>query len=377
MARATGSCGTGRARARVVGALLFLLAAACSVAQKDQPAPDSHPLDPCANSAQQQQVQTLLAARQSRSGSDAAYIVSPGDLLVVTIYNYRPQGGDFSSDVRVDDRGYISLPMIEPMHVAGASVAQVHHAIVAGLRRAEVLNEPLVSVFVKDYQGQELVVLGAVARPGMYHLSRGKQTLVDVLSMAGGLTPTAGNYVLMRPARTAEANDSGSVAQAYAIQPAAAKDPWQGVDAGSIPICFDNATGDPDPALLMLQVRGGDLVIVPEAGKAFIEGEVRTPGPYPLTRGMTLTQLISSAGGLTFPADLTRVKLIRQVGTADSGEWQVNIEPRENQPPPDVRLTRNDRVVIPSTLGRKAVYGVYQFVTAVVRITVGGAATVF
>jgi protein involved in polysaccharide export with SLBB domain len=127
----------------------------------------------------------------------------------------------------------------------------------------------------------------------------------------------------------------------------------------------------------MLGVRGGDLVIVPEAGKAFIEGEVRKPGPYVLTRGMTLTQLISSAGGMTFPADPGRVKLVRQIGTGDSGEWEVDIEPRKNQPPPDVRLTRNDRVVIPSTLGRKTVYGVYQFVTAIVRITVGGAATIF
>lgn len=338
---------------------------------------EGQPADPCDNPSYQQQIGALVATRRQPPGAaDASYTVSPGDLLVITVYNYRPEGGDFSSDVRVDDRGYISLPMMDPVQVAGLSVAQVHRAIVTGLRGAEVLKDPLVSVFVKDYQGQEVVVLGAVARPGMYHLSRGKQTLVDVISMAGGLAQNAGNFVLVRPAG-AGAPATEPVAQAYAIHTDAATEPLLGTDGGNIPICLDTAAGQPDPAILMLQVRGGDLVIVPEAGKAFIDGEVDKPGPYPLTRGMTLTQLISSAGGLKFPADPARVRLIRKTIAGDSMEWQVNLDHTETDLQPDVRLTRDDRVVVPYTLGRKTVYGLYEFVTAIVRISVGGAAAIF
>ncbi len=360
----------------MVAILLACMVAACGATRQVTPIGEGGPIDPCANPTYQQQIQDLVAARQQAMGADASYTLSPGDLLVVTVYNYRPEGGDFSSDLRVDDRGYISLPMMDPVQVSGLSVGQVHRAIVAGLRRAEVLNEPLVSVFVKDYQGQEVVILGAVARPGMYHLSRGKQTLVDVVSMAGGLAQSAGNFVLVRPAG-ANAATTQPVAQAYSIHSDADTVPPLAADSGNIPICLDTASGQPDPAILMLQVRGGDLVIVPEAGKAFVDGEVDKPGPYPLTRGMTLTQLISSAGGLTFPADATHVRLVRRTVGGDSMEWQVNLEHTETDLQPDVRLARDYRVVVPYTLGRKGVYGVYQFITAIVRITVGGAATIF
>jgi polysaccharide biosynthesis/export protein len=358
----------------VAAAVLVCTLAACSAARKTRLA-EGQPTDPCDNPVYQQQIQKLVAARQQPPGADASYTISPGDLLVITVYNYRPEGGDFSSDVRVDDRGYISLPMMEPLQVAGLSVGQVHRAIVDGLRRAEVLKEPQISVFVKDYQGQEVVVLGAVARPGMYHLSRGKQTLVDVVSMAGGLAPNAGNFVLVRPSGVS--SNTEPIAQAYAIHTDAGSEPIAGGDSGNVPICLDTASGQPDPAILVLQVRGGDLVIVPEAGKAFIDGEVDKPGPYQLNRGMTLMQLISSAGGLSFPADATRVRLVRKTVAGDSMEWEVNLDHSETDLQPDVRLTRDDRVVVPYTLGRKAVYGVYEFITAVVRITVGGALTVF
>ena len=363
-------------RLTVIGILLLLGLTACSAARKDPPLAEGQPTDPCADHAHRQEVQALVAAREQPAGSDASYTVAPGDLLVVTVYNYRPAGGDFSSDVRVDDRGYISLPMMDPMHVAGSTVAEVRGAIIAGLRQAQVMNEPLVSVFLKDYQGQEIVVLGAVARPGMYHLSRGKQTLVDVLSMAGGLGQTAGNYALIRPGSEPQSADNDGVAQAYAIHTVAVKDPPAGIDAGNIPICFDTPGGEPDPALMMLQVHGGDLLIVPDAGQAYVEGEVSKPGPYPLTRGMTLSQLISSAGGFTFPADPNEVKLIRQVGT-DHVEWQIDMKPSAGQTQADVRLTKNDRVIVPATAGRKVAYGIYDFVTAVVRVAVGGSVGLF
>ena len=366
----------GRAAAAVLAAVYICLGAGCGATRSARPLGDGQPADPCDNPFYQRQIQDLVTARLQPPGTDANYTVSPGDLLVITVYNYRPEGGDFSSDVRVDDRGYISLPMMDPLHVASLSVADVHRAIVAGLRRAEVLKEPLVGVFVKDYQGQEVVVLGAVARPGMYHLSRGKQTLVDVVSMAGGLAQNAGNFVVVRPAG-ASGGTPERIAQAFAIRNDATTEPLAAPDAGNIPICLDTTSGQPDPAILMLQVRGGDLVIVPEAGKAFVDGEVDKPGPYPLTRGMTLMQLISTAGGFRFPADATQVRLVRKTVSGDSMEWLVNLEHAETNLQPDVRLTRDDRIVVPYTLGRKAVYGVYQFVTAIVRITVGGAATIF
>jgi polysaccharide biosynthesis/export protein len=350
---------------------------ACAASHKDGPTTETEPGDRGANPSNQQRLLALFEARQhGQNGGD--YVIAPGDLLVVTIYNFRPEGGNFESDVRVDDRGYISLPMIDPVHAAGMSLTQLRAAVVVGLRRAQVLNQPLVSVFLKDYQGQQVVVLGAVARPGMYHLSRGQQTLVDVLSMAGGLTQTAGNYLLFRPAVTSPGDaDPGTLMQGYALKTAAAVSALPSQDVDMVIIDVDSHSGGTNPALLALPMRGGDLVIVPEAGQAYVEGEVSKPGPFQLSHGMTLTQLFSSAGGLTYPANRTRVQLIRGAATGKSTQWEIDLDRIQDQEQSDVLLERNDRVVVPATAGRKIAYGLYQTVTTIVRFTVGGAANLY
>ena len=369
------------ARHRGVPVLLLAVAAvgvtACGARARARPGEGSLPPDPCRVSATQSKLESVVTVRRNHSET-TDYAVAPGDLLVVTIYNYRPEGGDFSSDVRIDDRGYISFPMLAPIHVAGLTLPQVRRAVVHALQHEEVLREPLVSAFLKDYQGQQVVVLGAVVRPGLYSLSRGRQAMIDVLSMAGGLAANAGNYVLFRPAAPPAPDDEAAAPAPLADAFQASNSLHSGqVDANMMPICIDAADGGTNPAIVALYMQGGDVVVVPEAGQAFIEGEVKTPGHYPLVRGVTLTQLISSAGGPRFPANLRRVKLIRRAADGDSAEWELDLGRIQRREQPDVRLERNDSIVVPGTPGRKIVYGVYEFVTAIVRVTVGGAATIF
>ena len=124
-------------------------------------------------------------------------------------------------------------------------------------------------------------------------------------------------------------------------------------------------------------MRGGDQVIIPEAGQAFIEGEVAKPGPVPLVYGMTLTQLISASGGLTFPADHEHVTVIRSTGAGQGKQWSVDVDRITRLEDPDIVLERNDRIVVPAAVGRQVVYGVYKTVTRVFYFTVGGAAALF
>jgi polysaccharide export outer membrane protein len=234
----------------------------------------------------------------------------------------------------------------------------------------------MVGVFLKDYQGQGVIVLGAVARPGLCHLSRGGQTLIDVISMAGGLTQNAGNYILLRPADNAGNGSSHDVAmQGSALALAPAANSLSAVDPNTIVISAHPGTAD--PKLMALPMRSGDQVIVPEAGQAFIEGEVTKPGPVPLVYGMTLTQLISAVGGLTYPADRRHVTLIRSASAGESTQWEVDVDRIQGQQQPDVLLERNDRIVVPATGGRKVAYGAYQTLKDIVRFSVGGAATLY
>ena len=347
------------------------LLSACAAARS--PSPPDRPEVPCRSKPNLERVSALLDERRPQDGAPD-YVVAPGDLLIVTIYHYRPEGGDFSSEVRVDDRGYVSLPMMEPVKVAGLSLAETRRALVRALRSAEVLREPLVTLFLKDYQGQQVVVLGAVNRPGMYSLSRGRQTLVDVLSMAGGLAPNAGNSILISPGQEGR---SAGASDAFVLLQAAAESGAPSPSADMTSLCIEGADGTTNPALLAFGARAGDVVVIPEAGHAYVDGEVEKPGPYPLSRGVTLTQLISTAGGLTFPADTKQVKLIRSAAPGETSEWALNLDDIRAQTERDVLLERNDRVVVPYRLGRKIAYGFYYTVTTIVRVTVGGAATIF
>jgi polysaccharide export outer membrane protein len=364
-------------RALAAVAVLALHFAACSAAQRVTPL-EGVPPDRGAAPENQERLRTVLSTRLQDSRDDREYTVAPGDLLAITIYNFRPGGGNFESDVRIDDRGYVSLPIMQPVRAAGLTVAELRQALVEAMQASGVLNQPLVSVFLKDYRGQRVTLLGEVAHPGQYHLSQGEQTLVDVISMAGGLTNRAGNYVLFRPARSGATRASlgGEIEHAYALKTVAAAGPLP--DAGSDMIVFrlDSAAAA-DRTLLTLPVRGGDLFIVPDAGQAFVEGEVDKPGPYPLTHGMTITQVLTSAGGLTFPANRRRVTLVRNSGFGTSAQWEVDTERIRNEEQPDVLLEPNDRVVVPATTGRKIAYGVYQTVTRIITFTVGGAARVY
>lgn len=332
--------------------------------------------DRSAGEANRRRLQALIAAR-AMVGEQSEYRISPGDLLSITIYNFRPGGGDFVTDVRVDEHGYIGLPMIEPLPAAGLTVAQLEQSLGAALRHGDVMRQPMLKVFLKDYVGQQVVLLGAVMSPGTYHLSRGRHTLVDVISMAGGLKPTAGNYVLVHPGDDSSGPGSLPIAQRYALNSAALQEPLTEPSGNAVLISLLGDHGIAGPGLAELVVRGGDLIIVPEAGQAFLEGEVAKSGVQQLSHGMTLTQLIATAGGLRFPAARNRIRLVRRTSGQDTSQWVIDLRRIEAQEQPDILLEPQDRIVVPATPGRKAVYSVYQFFATIVRIGVGGSVALF
>jgi polysaccharide export outer membrane protein len=84
-----------------------------------------------------------------------------------------------------------------------------------------------------------------------------------------------------------------------------------------------------------------NVTVVAESEEYFVRGEVRQPGRFPLSRGMTLTQAIAAAGGYTDFARPTKVRIIRgeQVILVDA----TRIEKRQDA---DVTIKRNDTIVI-------------------------------
>jgi len=77
----------------------------------------------------------------------------------------------------------------------------------------------------------------------------------------------------------------------------------------------------------------------------FVRGEVRSPGRYALTSGVTLLQAIAAAGGYTDFASTRSVTLMRGGRKQD-----VNVRSMEKDPSTDLRLEDGDVVIIPRSI---------------------------
>ena len=92
---------------------------------------------------------------------------------------------DLNREVRVNNAGQISLPLIGGVEVAGRTVGDAEQEI-AGRYRDRYLQNPQVSVFVKEFSSQRVTVSGAVRKPGIYPMSS-RLTLLQSLALAEGL----------------------------------------------------------------------------------------------------------------------------------------------------------------------------------------------
>lgn len=113
------------------------------------------------------------------------YQIGAQDLLEVSVF----QVTDLNRTVRVNTGGKISLPLIGELSVGGKTVQEVEKDI-AGKLEAGFLQNPQVSVFVKEFTSQRVTVEGAVKEPGIFPLS-GRTSLLQAIAMAKGLDPLA------------------------------------------------------------------------------------------------------------------------------------------------------------------------------------------
>ena len=108
------------------------------------------------------------------------YRIGPEDLLEIQVFGV----DQLTRTVRVNGRGLVSLPLIGNVEVGGLTAQQAESMIVKRLAESY-LQDPQVSLFIKEYTSQRVVIEGAVNKPGVYPL-RGPTTLLQSLAIAGG-----------------------------------------------------------------------------------------------------------------------------------------------------------------------------------------------
>lgn len=236
------------------------------------------------------------------------YRVGPGDVLDVRINDAAsPQSTLFT----VTPAGLLEHPLLaEPLHVGGLSVEEIGTAIETDLKRRALSESPKVSVGVRDYASHTILVSGLVKDSGTKILRREAIPLYVVVADAQPL-PEAARVTVLR----AEANET------YEI------------DLG-------------EPAQMNLLVRPGDVISLQPNVEQFlyIGGEVKSPGEKTYRRGLTLTQAIIAAGGVTPKGKEAR--LGRDDGHGFLTITRLKLKEIESGKVPDPVVRPGDRIMI-------------------------------
>ena len=112
------------------------------------------------------------------------YIIGPEDVLDITVW----KNADLSKTVQVRPDGRISLPLIGDVAAVSRTSTQLTEEISSRLK--SYMENPTVSIVVKEVNSYAIFVLGEVVKPGRYPL-KSKTTLLQAITLASGLTPVA------------------------------------------------------------------------------------------------------------------------------------------------------------------------------------------
>jgi polysaccharide export outer membrane protein len=308
---------------------------------------------------------------RSADATSQGYRIGVGDQLHVLV----ARADEFTGDYQVAEDGKLTLPLIGEVMARGKSEEQVGTAIADALR-AQYLQSPEVIVTVASVVGRKATLAGAVAKPGFYDLRNGRETILDLLTRAGGITDDASPKIYFTPG--AESSKPRPQVAMAAAKPGAMS-PGLLAPAEDKPIEIDLTDlyqGWSVPSL-QLPVRSGDVIFVKEGGQVFVDGWVEDPKPYPLKRAMTLTQAIGKAGGLHFAAAPSSVTLSREDSNGVVRDYPVDFNALRNGSEKDIYLEPGDKIHVPGSPMKVGAWGVYNALTSIIRFSIAGGVAAF
>jgi len=121
---------------------------------------------------------------------DEEYRIGPSDLLEISVFQVK----ELDRTVRVNSRGLISLPLLGAVNAAGLSATELEDQIAAKLKK-DYLQDPQVSVFIKEFTSQRVTIEGQVDKTGIYPIVGNTTTLLQALALAGGVKELAEDSV--------------------------------------------------------------------------------------------------------------------------------------------------------------------------------------
>ena len=223
------------------------------------------------------------------AAAQANYLLGPQDVVTVVVFG-EPE---LSRKYTIEQDGTFTFPLIGRVTAKGMTPRALETELTRRLISGEYMKNPQLTVSIETYRSQKILVMGQVQQPSEYQLT-GDMTLLAALARAGGTTPSASHEaVIVRP-------------------------PHRAPDGTSKPgdaeiIRIDLAELQSGNVTLNVALQDGDTINVPKAQSAFVSGQVKNPGGYPVESGMTVLQVLSLAGGVTDRGSTGRIEILRTV----------------------------------------------------------------
>lgn len=226
------------------------------------------------------------------SQSAADYVIGPRDVLMIQVFDT-----EISGKYTVEVDGTLSFPLVGRVEAAGRTLREFEEDLKKKLADGYYRN-PQVSVVVDQYKSQQIFVIGEVRSPGPVPLTGG-MTLVEAIARAGSTLPSASGEVVVVRAPQMLAAGAAPVTPGEEGAAEIFRASIRQLEAGALK---EN-----------IALEDGDTLYLPRAETAYVFGEVRNPGAYPIQKDMTVLQALSLAGGGTEHAALNRIKIVRIV----------------------------------------------------------------
>jgi polysaccharide export outer membrane protein len=219
--------------------------------------------------------QPATAPATSGPADTQAYVLGPADVIEVDLLG-QP---DFTTKERIGEDGLIRLPMIGVVKADDLTAAQLADTIAEKLKAGGFYAAPIVKVDVSSFGSRYVTVLGSFTTPGLVPIDH-PYRLSEIVARVGGVKDGGADYVVYRPRHG---------------------------DERKIKIA-DLAGGDikDDP-----YVSPGDKIYNPPADLVFVSGQVKLPGAFPITPGMTVRMALARGGGLTDIGSYKHVAITR------------------------------------------------------------------
>jgi polysaccharide export outer membrane protein len=309
-----------------------------------------------------QQLNQSLATPATDS-EQGEYRIGSHDLLEINVF----EAPDLNRSLRVSAGGEISMPLLGAVQSSGLTARELEGTLEVRLR--QYMKDPHVGVFVTTVESHPVSVVGAVKKPGVFQI-RGTKTVLEMLSMAEGLSDDAGDEVLvMRGAGLHFGSDSngGSANPDVTASPAPQSPSQTQMPSGAADDLSYNDTIKINLKDLLesgdqrfnVAVYPGDIVKVTRGGIIYVIGDVKKPGGFVLKtdQNMSILKAIALAEGLNATAAKSRTKIIRtDEKTGQRFEFPIDLGKVLAGKTPDTPLKPADIVFIPNSSGKTMLY---------------------